>query len=397
MPVSGALTQLAAQGPQNRYLTVDPQITFFKGTYKRHSMFSMVEVENTFSGATGAGRKLTATIARSGDLVAQCYFYTELGHIKYASDMVNDGFVNNSAYYTNSVGHAMIETVGIDIGGNTFDEHTGEFLEIWERLTSSSGKRLGQMVGYAETTGQLIEYGFQTQHLYVLLRFWFNRDYSEALPLIALQYHEAKLTVRTRALDKLIVRSGEANNPATLAMPGEISNMLILVNYIFLDTLERRMFAQQMHEYLIDQVQFTGAEPHTGSTSQAIRLQFNHPVKEIFGCASWTRPSPSCPTSPRWVMQTPLAVAAATTGSRQLLCSGAGNGGQAVAEPAGAAGGIVFDAIQSAQLQLNGHACTLEHPAIYFRTVWLMRWGVHVQLQKRKKIGLRQLCVLTRL
>ncbi|ELR23830.1 major capsid protein, partial [Acanthamoeba castellanii str. Neff] len=262
MPVSGALTQLAAQGPQNRYLTVDPQITFFKGTYKRHSMFSMVEVENTFSGATGAGRKLTATIARSGDLVAQCYFYTELGHIKYASDMVNDGFVNNSAYYTNSVGHAMIETVGIDIGGNTFDEHTGEFLEIWERLTSSSGKRLGQMVGYAETTGQLIEYGFQTQHLY---------------------YHEAKLTVRTRALDKLIVRSGEANNPATLAMPGEISNMLILVNYIFLDTLERRMFAQQMHEYLIDQVQFTGAEPHTGSTSQAIRLQFNHPVKEIFG------------------------------------------------------------------------------------------------------------------
>lgn len=84
------------------------------------------------------------------------------------------------------------------------------------------------------------------------LRFWFNRDYSQALPLIALQYHEVKINIKTRDMSQLIVRSGEANNPATLTQPGNIDNMLLLINYIFLDTLKRKMFAQQMHEYLID-------------------------------------------------------------------------------------------------------------------------------------------------
>jgi hypothetical protein len=259
MPVSGALTQLAAQGPQNRYLTIDPQITFFKGSYRRHSMFAMVEIENTFSGAFGAGKTLSATINRSGDLVSQVYFYTELSPIQYSSSMVNDGFVNNVAHYTNSVGHALIEQVAVSIGGQDMDRCSGEFLKIWERLSSSASKRLAEMVGYADSTGQLIEYGQRTQYLYVPLRFWFNRDYSQALPLIALQYHEVKINIKTRDMSQLIVRSGEANNPATLAQPGNIDNMLLLINYIFLDTLERKMFAQQMHEYLIDEVQHTGA------------------------------------------------------------------------------------------------------------------------------------------
>ncbi|ELR14706.1 major capsid protein [Acanthamoeba castellanii str. Neff] len=282
MPVSGALTQLSAQGPQNKYLTIDPQITFWKGSVRRHSHFAVAEIDNGFNGATGCGRKMTALVNRSGDLVSRAYFYFQLKPIEYHPSMVSDGFANNVAYYTNYVGHAAIDCVNYEVGGHPFDEHSGEYLEMLEQVSSTQEKKLGDQVGQADTREQLIDYGKRTQHIYVPLQFDWNRHTEHALPLIALQYHDVKINVRTRRAEELIVRSGEANNPATLAQPGDMCEMTLLLNYVFLDAMERRMFAQQMHEYLVDEVQHSSSESHTaGVSSQHVRLNFNHPVKEL--------------------------------------------------------------------------------------------------------------------
>lgn len=353
MPVSGALTQLAAQGPQNRYLTIDPQVTFWKGTYKRHSHFAVAEIDNTFQGATGGGRKMTALINRSGDLCHRVYFYFQMKPIQYAAAMPNDGFTNNVAYYTNSVGHAAIESVDFEIGGHKFDAHSGEYLELWEQLTAQPGKRLGEQVGQADSLDQLIEYGKKTQHIYVPLQFDWNRQTERALPLIALQYHDVKINVRTRQAEQLIVRSGEANNPATLAQPGDMCDMTLIVNYIFLDAMERRMFAQQMHEYLMDEVQSASAESRApGVASMQIRLNFNHPVSEYF-----------------WVVQRDAVLQPVPYSGAGPNAGGGGNDWFNFSGNYDPTTGIVHDPIVSAGVYVNGHERTMEHPAVYYRQV----------------------------
>lgn len=353
MPVSGALTQLAAQGPQNRYLTIDPQVTFWKGTYKRHSMFAVAEIDNTFQGATGGGRKMTALINRSGDLCHRVYFYFQMKPIQYAAAMPNDGFTNNVAYYTNSVGHAAIESVNFEIGGHTFDSHTGEYLELWEQLTAQPGKRLGEQVGQADSLDQLIEYGKKTQHIYVPLQFDWNRQTERALPLIALQYHDVKINVRTRQAEQLIVRSGEANNPATLAQAGDMCDMTLIVNYVFLDAMERRMFAQQMHEYLMDEVQSASAESRApGVASMQIRLNFNHPVSEYF-----------------WVVQRDAVLQPVPYSGAGPNAGGGGNDWFNFSGNYDPTTGVVHDPIVSAGVYVNGHERTMEHPAVYYRQV----------------------------
>jgi hypothetical protein len=353
MAVGGALTQLAAQGPQNRYITIDPQVTLWKGTYKRVSMFAVAEIDNTFQGATGCGRKMTALVNRSGDLIWKTYFYFQAKPIEYSTSMVNDGFVNNVAYYTNSLGHAIIESVNYEVGGHCFDEHSGEFLEIWEQLTATHGKTLGEQIGHADSLEQLIEYGKKTQHIYTPLVFDFNRHTEHAMPLIALQYHDVKFNIRTKRAEELIIRSGEANNPATLAQPGEFCDMTLIINYVFLDAMERRMFAQQMHEYLVDQVQHSGSESHTaGTTSHHLRLVYNHPSIELM-----------------WVFQRDSAIIPTPYTGVGTLAGGGGNDWFNWSGNHDSTTGVVYSPFISTEIQLNGHSRTLDHPSIYYTKV----------------------------
>jgi hypothetical protein len=107
--------------------------------------------------------------------------------------------------------------------------------------------------------------------LYVPLEFWFCRNVGLALPLIALQYHEVKININFESLDNCKV-AAEGATPSFTAS--------LWVDYIFLDTDERRRFAQLSHEYLIEQLQFTGEEAVTNAITKA-KLNFNHPCKEL--------------------------------------------------------------------------------------------------------------------
>jgi hypothetical protein len=248
--MGGGLMQLVAYGAQDIYLTGNPQITFFKVVYRRHTNFAMESVDQTLNGSVGAGNKQTATISRNGDLVGRMYLELTVG--------ATDGDMN--------VGHNVIDNVEVQIGGQQIDKQYGHWMEAWAELTEPNSAGLvgdmataGSGTRFQNLTGAGGCVGHTTQTCRVPLQFWFNRNPGLALPLIALQYHEVKV---------MITYAGSTTGLSPSAPQ-------LWADYIYLDTDERRRFAQVSHEYLIEQVQHT-----TGSTA-SIDLNFNHPVKEL--------------------------------------------------------------------------------------------------------------------
>ena len=282
--MGGGLMQLVAYGAQDVYLTGDPQITFFKVVYRRHTNFSMESIAQTFNGTPDFGRKVSATIARNGDLIHKCYLQVTLPDLAAAKSA-----------YVPYVGHRLINNVELEIGGQRIDKHYGEWLYIWSELTETEGHRsaFDTMVGQTgdamaaadenndtkpSTAGlQNVNsnQGVPSATLYVPLQFWFCRNAGLALPFIALQFHEVKINVEFETLANCTY----GHTAATLGGSTSFDAQLY-VDYIYLDTEERRRFAQVKHEYLIEQLQFTGAESVT-ATANKLRLNFNHPVKEL--------------------------------------------------------------------------------------------------------------------
>ena len=287
--MSGGLMQLVAYGAQDVYLTGNPQITFFKVVYRRHTNFAMESVEQTFSGSPDFGKRVTATISRNGDLISRLYLQATLPEVVCPT--------SNSACFrwVNYVGHFLIRNVSIDIGGQQIDKQFGDWLTIWNELTQKPGLQVGydNMVG---NTVALTGTGLnktEATTLYIPLQFWFCRNPGLALPLIALQYHEVRVNIEFRNKEELYVAcvpdSPEAG-PCGLSLAGSNCDQLfcvpslvgatLFIDYVYLDTDERRRFAQSSHEYLIEQLQFTGDES-TVNTNVKVKLNFNHPVKEL--------------------------------------------------------------------------------------------------------------------
>ena len=279
--MGGGLMQLVAYGAQDIYLTGNPQITFFKVVYRRHTNFAVESIEQTFNGTANFGTRVTATISRNGDLIQQMYLEVVLPICTLAPN-------STSNVWTYGVGNALVKQAEIEIGGQLIDRQYGDWMNIWTELTIPAGKRDGydNMVGnsvtastgttYTEQLGGIAMSTSATTRLYVPLQFWFNRNPGLALPLIALQYHEVKLNLELRAFADLInVNTTGASNTNSLGCK-------LYVDYIYLDTDERRRFAQVSHEYLIEQVQFTGSQTiNANAPNQNVTLNFNHPVKEL--------------------------------------------------------------------------------------------------------------------
>ena len=363
--MGGGLMQLVAYGAQDIYLTGNPQITFFKVVYRRHTNFAVESIEQTFNGSADFGKRVTATISRNGDLIQQMYLEVVLPKLSTAT-------ANNPAAstitWTYGVGNALIKQAEIEIGGQLIDRQYGDWMNIWTELTIPEGKRDGydSMVGNKTSLvasnsqlGGLAADSGNKKRLYVPFQFWFNRNPGLALPLIALQYHEVKLNLELRPVSELyqfnsiLAAAGEvaAGNITTVATPSIVSCKLY-VDYIYLDTDERRRFAQVSHEYLIEQVQFTGAETvAASSTNKNVTLNFNHPVKELV----WAHTVATNATANATL--TAAAIAADTNGNYWFNYSGA----LSTASPC--------DSFTTALLQLNGHDRFSVRFADYFRKV----------------------------
>ncbi len=270
--MGGGLMQLVAYGAQDIYLTGNPQITFFKVVYRRHTNFSMESIEQTFNGTADFGKKVTVTVSRNGDLITKCYLQTVLPAVTVSG---NSGF-----QWIPEVGHFLIKSVEVEIGGQRIDKHYGTWLSIWSSLTLTSGKTTGyaQMIGNTSALNAAPGTSKAATTLYVPLQFWFCRHTGLALPLIALQYHEVKFSIEFAPITDLVPAEFDE---ATVALSTlSLGDTSMYIDYIYLDTDERRRFAQISHEYLIEQLQFTGDESISG-TNNKIKLNFNHPVKEL--------------------------------------------------------------------------------------------------------------------
>ena len=365
--MGGGLMQLVAYGAQDIYLTGNPQITFWKVVYRRCTNFAIESVEQTFMGNATPGSRATATISRNGDLVSNCVLEVDIT----ARSGLDDGNNLQQTKLEKGGMYNLVESVEVEIGGQKIDKHYGAWMEIWCELSCphcgpkgddsaqvQSGK--GKLVGHAETTlatdfvnanntADVKTSGSFT--FYVPLCFWFNRNPGLALPLIALQYHEVKFNFQFSALAKIMANTGatigtvNANSTGHVAgvlgsTEAKINSIKMFVDYIYLDTEERRRFAQQSHEYLIDQVQYTGAVSRTSGAgaSQSLRLDFNHPCKELV-----------------WVERNLTAA--------EGLCNFEADMGKQ--------GG-------SALLQLNGHDRFAKRPMCYFTRVQPMQHHTNV-------------------
>lgn len=265
--------QLVAYGAQDVYLTGNPQITFFKVVYRRHTNFSMEAIEFPLNGNPEFGRKSIVTITRNGDLITKVYLMVTVNSIDPAEGAMF-GWVRR-------LGHAMLEEVEVEIGGSRIDRQFGIWLDIWYELARHAGD--GER-GYLRMIGDVPELTAYSNEstpqykMFIPLQFWFNRHVGLALPLIALQYHEVRLHFEFARAAELVV----ANScfKSCNARDVSIQDAQVLVDYIYLDSEERRRFAQVGHEYLIEQIQFTGVEGVLNQ-SQKYELHFNHPTKEL--------------------------------------------------------------------------------------------------------------------
>tara|TARA_X000001036_G_scaffold412213_1_gene425545 strand:- start:2531 stop:4087 length:1557 start_codon:yes stop_codon:yes gene_type:complete len=384
--MGGGLLQIAAYGAQDVYLTGDPQITFFKVVYRRHTNFSMESIQQHFSGKVGFDKQdISTTISRNGDLVNSMILQVTLPHCP------------RGATWIDGVGHRLIKSVRINLGGDNIDEHNGRWLEIWDQITHDATSK----DAYAIMTGKTGLTGYSDggrRTLYIPLQFWFNRNPGLSLPLIALQYHEVKVVFDFERLDKLVKwpaslagNDGKWSSAAqldlenggpygsnsvdtTTASMTDTTSVAtwqtaltaasyefkadLFVDYIYLDTEERKRFSQMSHEYLIDQLQIQGRETIT-SFNHRCRLNFNHPVKELI-----------------WVLEPPEkdnesgyydGVADSET---QLGDTVFGHFGQKAKNNA-----AIFGWMKDAKLQINGHDRFVTRSGDYFN--YVQPWQFH--------------------
>ena len=278
--MGGGLLQLVAYGAQDVYLTGNPQITFFKVVYRRHTNFSLESIQQSINGNFDWGNRVSCQISRNGDLVHKMYVEVELEKL-YDGNIV-DILTEDLDRYVNFIGHRLLKSVEVEIGGQKIDKQYSHWMYIWNELSLPIGK----MDGYQEMIGADSDMtSFKDNKIYIPLEFWFCRNIGLALPLIALQYHEVKINIEIETFDNCTY-NGTAyvkNTDVSLVNRKSIKNATIWCDYVFLDTDERKRFAQLSHEYLIEQVQMN-ENTVSGTNEQSVSLVMNHPVKEII----WT-------------------------------------------------------------------------------------------------------------
>ena len=373
----GAQLQLVSYGAQDMYLTGNPQITFFKVVYRRHTNFAMEHVEQIIHGTPQWGTTLNSVISRTGDLLYRLNIEWTPKNLDKATD--SKGADNKKKYIIpHNFGHYMFDYISLSIGGQEIDKLHGHWMEVYSRLTQQNpSKTLGnyskdmvnklntfpinsnynnisssfvdddipyseshilppkmttginsddlkcdeisqntnyqQMAGASGCCGKLVV-GRENvpKMLQIPLPFWFCRNPGLALPIIALQYHDVKLTIKMKEniqSNMYITTDGNATitdnivDHITPTSPERVYSQVdntfsddlfgndsikLWAEYIYLDTEERRRFAQVSHEYLIEQVQRDEKILiNTPKDHQMNLNKFNHPVKALIFTADW--------------------------------------------------------------------------------------------------------------
>lgn len=324
----GGIMQLVAYGAEDLYLTGNPQITYFKIVYRRHTNFAMEYIEKYFYSLpnfnTTQRVQARIKIDRDADLLYDIYWAIDLPNIRFPIENFQDITVRDVNFkWVRNLGLNFIHSVEITVGGQRLDIQYGRWMQIWTELTVTDSKKssYNRLVGnfYKLRPGFSLYYPdkgsnitIPSTRLYIPLEFWFCKNPGLAIPLIALQYDEIEVYFEFNPLNNLFTMGSDNLSPcaffsaANVANSSENSlvkqllaqgfneenifyefvngswnqNTFLLANYIYLDDDERRRFAQSSHEYLMFQVQsrvYGGIQqgPNT------VELDIFHPVKEL--------------------------------------------------------------------------------------------------------------------
>jgi hypothetical protein len=375
MTLGGGLLQLVAQGKQDVFLTGNPQITWFKMVYRRYTNFAIESQAIYFDGNPDFGKRLTCIIPRRGDLLGPLMLEVTLPQVVYQTEQYTNDEQKKTlnASYVNSLGHALIEEVSVEIGEQEIDRQTGEWMYIWSKLSTTPGVLEGfkDMIGTYSSglvptptsvvynnavslAGSTYQYG--AVKLYIPLQFWFNRNPGLYLPLIALQYHPIRINLKLRSLAQLITTFGVVTDSQTCpnappVKPTSIIDLRMYGDYVHLDVEERKRFVSNSHEYLIEQIQYTSRiSIPAGTLTAIIPLEFNQPVRELI----WVIQRDLMQTTNEWFNYT-------TTSSREK--------GYSIAP---------IDMLQQALLQLDGYDRFEVRDAGYFRLVQPYQYHTNV-------------------
>ena len=267
--MAGGLMQLVAYGAQDVYLTGNPKVTFFQAVYKRHTNFAMENIQQTVNGSATSSGRVSVTVARNGDLIGEMYIDLQ--------SLACNTFSGPSTTIMDAcwLAERSILDIELSIGGQRIDKHYQRWWRLYSELFLDDSKKTNYAQLASNPTGEAYvasgTNGAAAGQVILPLLFFFNRNPGLYLPLIALQYHEVRLDFDL--------------SPEYSTCFSQTFN--VWGNYVYLDTEERRRFAQKGHEYLIEQVQHTGTDSlnlsgitSSGSGAQ-IRLSYNHPVKEL--------------------------------------------------------------------------------------------------------------------
>jgi len=266
---AGSLLELVALGKQDRHIIGNPEISFFKSVFKRHTNFSIENIRNQFTSSAKFNDKGSCIIERKGDLLSSMHLQIELPQLESATTS-----------WINGAGNHIIKEVELQMGGIQIARFTGEYLDLISSLSVPQSKS----DGYYKMVGKHSSYTNTSQRgpitLFVPLPFWFCKDISNALPLIGLQYSEIKVNIKFRPFSECWY-SGLNVSDGTIEK--SITSVYLYCDYIYLDTFERKKFATMCDKhYLIEQVQEINDTNITSSlSSKNIDLYFNHPVKEL--------------------------------------------------------------------------------------------------------------------
>ena len=276
--MTGGLIQLASYGGADIYFTGNPEITYFKTVYRRHTNFAKESIIQHINGKVGHGRTVNIDITRAGDLLGAIWLQLRPPFFTGA----------NTWYYTQGLGNALIKRVDLVIGGQLIDRQYGEWMSIWEELSVSTGRRPGldamTLTNVPMTSLFTITDEADAPYLNVPLQFWFCRNPALALPIVAMSLHEIRLQIEFGSLEditssyipsdtsspeyELIIPDDTNTNDSDIGLYSSQQNMEceVWATYYHLDSDERRQLVQNPLEYLIEQVQHKGAYRPVGGT-----------------------------------------------------------------------------------------------------------------------------------
>lgn len=259
---------LLFEGAQDLFLSGQPQITFWKQTWRRHTNHAVESIPVQFTGQVDFGRKFTCLLPKSTDLVHKMMLQITIPNLR----PVGTPTIGSKIRWVDKLGHAIIKRATVQINGHDMDSHTGEYLDVHTDLHIPESKKAAynRMIGHvsilhADATAQQYT-------MFIPLRFWFCEASGLSLPTMAMQYAQTKVIIELRSLAELTVQS-----VVTDIYAGSLIDATLYCDCCWLDQDERQRFLDGKHEYLISQVQ--QVQERVSPSLNTIRLTFSHPVK----------------------------------------------------------------------------------------------------------------------